>query len=71
MYQKELKARLNYLLINIGYKKTNQHIKCQLVFMLFQLNSIDLVETNQRCQHQCMNRKRKYPEQKLQLFHLQ
>ena len=72
MYQIKLKARSNYLQINIGFKKkTNRHIKCRLVFMLFQLNSIYLVETNQRYQHQCMNRRRKYQEQKLQQFHLQ
>ena len=64
MYQMKLKSRSNYLQINIGFKKPTDN-KCQLVFLkLFQTNSIFLVKTNQRYQYQCMNRKRKYQEQK-------
>ena len=63
MYQIQLKARSNYLQINIGFKKTNRQ-NCRLVFKLFKINSIFLVKTNQRYQYQCMNRKRKYQEQK-------
>ena len=63
MYQTKLKAKSNYLQINIGFKKPTD-IKCQMAFRLFKLNSIFLVKTNQRYQYQCMNRKRKYQEQK-------
>ena len=63
MYQIKLKTRLNYLQINIGFKKTNRQ-QMSVGFKLFQINSIFLVKTNQRYQYQCMNRKRKYQEQK-------
>ena len=64
MYQIKLKSRSNYLQINIGFKKTNRH-KMPVGFLkLFKINSIFLVKTNQRYQYQCMNRKRKYQEQK-------
>ena len=63
MYQIKLKLRSNCSQINIGIKKPTDNI-CQLVFKLFQINSIFLVKTNQRYQYQYMNRKRKYQEQK-------
>ena len=64
MYQIKLKTRLNYLQINIGFKKNQPTINVSWFFKLFRLNSIFLVKTNQRYQYQCMNRKRKYQEQK-------
>ena len=64
MFQKRLKARSNYLQINIGFKKNQLKINVSWFFKLFKINSIFLVKTNQRYQYQCMNRKRKYQEQK-------
>ena len=64
MYQTKPKPRSNYSQINIGFKKTNRQKMSVGFFKLFQINSIFLVKTNQRYQYQCMNRKRKYQEQK-------
>ena len=63
MYQTKPKPRSDYLQINIGFKK-NQPTKNVSWFLVILKNSIFLVKTNQRYQYQCMNRKRKYQEQK-------